>query len=156
MNNANGCYNWFNPEAVTRDRGEVASIRQMIARMVEDHSIDPRRIFVTGLSAGGAMASAMLAAYPEVFSAGAIIAGLPYGCATTVEEAFAAMFGTRRSTATALGDRVRAASRHRGPWPRISVWHGSADAIVRPVNAEDLVRQWTQVHDLPEQPTHEE
>src|SRR5215472_258549 len=75
VNNANGCFNWFNPEDVARDRGEVASIRQMIARMVEDQGIDPRRIFVTGLSAGGAMTSAMLATYPEVFSAGAVIAG---------------------------------------------------------------------------------
>jgi len=155
-NNPQGCFSWFAPGDIERDQGEVLSIRQMVDHAIRTFGVDPRRVFVTGLSAGGAMASAMLATYPDVFSAGAIIAGLPYGCATTVEEAFAAMFGTRRSTGTALGDRVRAASRHRGPWPRISVWHGSADAIVRPVNAEDLVRQWTQVHDLPEQPTHEE
>jgi poly(3-hydroxybutyrate) depolymerase len=62
-NNANGCFNWFNAEDVTRGSGEVASIRQMIGRMVGDHDIDPRRIFVTGLSAGGAMTSAMLATY---------------------------------------------------------------------------------------------
>src|SRR5258705_1645466 len=63
----------------------------MIARMVGDFGIDPHRIFVTGLSAGGAMASVLLATYPEVFAGGAIIAGLPYGCATSVQEAFEAM-----------------------------------------------------------------
>ncbi len=74
-NNGNGCFNWFNPEDTARDSGEAFSIRQMIARMVGDVGIDPRRIFVTGLSAGGAMALVMLATYPEVFAGGAIIAG---------------------------------------------------------------------------------
>ena len=77
-NNANTCFNWFNPGDVARGRGEAASIRQMVARMVADHKIDPRRIYITGLSAGGAMTSVMLATYPEVFAGGAIIAGLPY------------------------------------------------------------------------------
>ena len=76
-NNANTCFNWFNPGDVARGRGEAASIRQMVARMVADHKIDPRRIYITGLSAGGAMTSVMLAIYPEVFAGGAIIAGLP-------------------------------------------------------------------------------
>jgi len=80
-NNANGCFNWFNPDDIARERGEAASIRQMIARVVRDHHIDHRRIFITGLSAGGGMTSVMLATYPEVFSAGATIAGLPYGIA---------------------------------------------------------------------------
>ena len=64
-----GCFNWFNPEDIARDSGEACSIRQMIARMVGDHGIDPHRIFVTGLSAGGAMTSVMLATYPELFAA---------------------------------------------------------------------------------------
>ena len=76
-NNANTCFNWFSPGDIARGRGEAASIRQMIARMASDHKIDPRRIYITGLSAGGAMTSVMLAVYPEVFAGGAIIAGLP-------------------------------------------------------------------------------
>jgi poly(hydroxyalkanoate) depolymerase family esterase len=81
-NNAQACFNWFNPEDTTRDSGEACSIRQMIAQMVRDYKINQRRIFVTGLSAGGAMTSVMLATYPEVFAGGAVIAGLPYGVAT--------------------------------------------------------------------------
>ena len=90
-NNANGCFNWFNPEDTARERGEACSIRQMIAHMVADYGIDQRRIFVTGLSAGGAMTSAMLATYPEVFAGGAIIAGLPFGVASNVREALIGM-----------------------------------------------------------------
>jgi poly(hydroxyalkanoate) depolymerase family esterase len=155
-NNPQGCFSWFLPSDTTRDGGEALSIRQMVDEAIRKWGIDRRRVFVTGLSAGGAMASTMLATYPDVFSGGAIIGGLPYGCATTVEEAFAAMLGKRTRPQHALGDRVRMASPHRGPWPRISVWHGSADPIVRPSNAGDVIRQWAEVHQLPLAPTHEE
>lgn len=155
-NNPQGCFSWFLPDDTARDGGEALSIRQMVDEAIRKWGIDRRRVFVTGLSAGGAMASAMLATYPDVFNGGAIIAGLPYGCATTVEEAFAAMLGKRTRPQHALGDRVRMASSHRGPWPKISVWHGSADPIVRPSNAEDVIRQWAEVHHLPSGPTREE
>jgi len=81
-NNPNTCFNWFLPEDTTRDQGEAASIRQMIRHMARNANIDGKRIFVTGLSAGGAMTSVMLATYPEIFAGGAIIAGLPYGIAS--------------------------------------------------------------------------
>src|SRR5258708_36078745 len=131
-NTANGCFNWFNPEDTARDSGEACSIRQMIARMVGDFGIDARRIFVTGLSAGGAMTSVMLATYPEVFAGGAIIAGLPFGVATNMREALSGMFQSPPRPAAELGDLVRNASHHKGPWPKLSGWHGSADRTVHP------------------------
>lgn len=147
-NNPNLCFNWFEPADTTRDAGEALSIRQMIARMIRDHRLDPRRVHVAGLSAGGAMAAVMLATYPELFAAGAIIAGLPYGAATTMREAFEAMATGRPRPAPAWGDLVCAASPHRGPWPRLSIWQGEADTTVRPVNAEQILRQWTDLHGL--------
>jgi poly(hydroxyalkanoate) depolymerase family esterase len=154
-NNAHTCFNWFNPEDTKRGQGEAQSIRQMIARMVSQHRIDKQRIFVTGLSAGGAMTSVMLATYPEVFAAGAIIAGLPYGVATNVREAFSGMMQSRARPPGDLGNLVRTASKHRGPWPRISVWHGSADRTVNPANADEIVKQWVDVHQLPADPMSE-
>ena len=154
-NNANGCFNWFNPEDAARGSGEPCSIRQMIARMVFDHEIDTRRIFVTGLSAGGAMTSVMLATYPEVFAAGAVIAGLPFGVASNVREALNGMFQSPPRPASELGDLVRSASSHKGPWPKISVWHGSADRTVNPANASEIVKQWLDVHQLPSAPMSE-
>jgi poly(hydroxyalkanoate) depolymerase family esterase len=148
-NNGQGCFNWFNPEDTTRDHGEAGSVRQMIARMVSDYGIDQRRIFVTGLSAGGAMTSVMLATYPEVFTAGAVIAGLPFGVATNVREALNGMFQSPSRPANELGDLVRNASEHKGPWPKLSVWHGSADRTVNPANANEIVKQWLDVHHLP-------
>jgi hypothetical protein len=65
------------------------------------------------------------------------------------------MFTEQEYAPQALGDRVRAASQHEGPWPKISIWHGSCDPIVKPSNGEDIVRQWTNVHGLSESPSHE-
>jgi len=155
FNNANGCFNWFNPEDTERDSGEACSIRQMIAYAVDDIGIDRQRIFVTGLSAGGAMTSVMLATYPEVFAGGAIIAGLPYGVATNVREALSGMFKSPARGAGELGDLVRNASNHKGPWPKLSVWHGSADRTVNPANANEIVKQWLDVHQLPSAPMSE-
>ena len=135
--------------------GEAASIRQMIAKMVADHGISPRRIFITGLSAGGAMTSVMLATYPEVFAAGAVIAGLPFGVAGNVREALSGMMQSQPRPARELGDLVRDASDHRGPWPKLSVWHGSADRTVHPDNAGEIVKQWLDLHGLDEAPMSE-
>jgi poly(hydroxyalkanoate) depolymerase family esterase len=145
-NNPNNCFNWFLPSDTERNHGEAFSIRQMIERMIEDHGINRSRVFVVGLSAGGAMASAMLATYPEVFAGGAIIAGLPYGCATNVQEAFEAMAGGRDRSAREWGDLIRSASPHRGPRPKISLWHGSSDAIVNPRNMEASLMQSIDAH----------
>jgi poly(hydroxyalkanoate) depolymerase family esterase len=153
--NANGCFNWFNPEDTARDSGEACSIRQMITRMAGDVGIDPHRVFVTGISAGGAMTSVMLATYPEVFAGGAIIAGLPFGVATNVREALSGMFQSSSHPAGELGDLVRHASHHKGPWPKLSVWHGSADRTVNPANANEIVKQWLDVHQLPSAPMSE-
>jgi feruloyl esterase len=155
-NNPNNCFNWFQPDDTARDSGEALSIRQMIGATIAAHGIDRARVFVTGLSAGGAMTSVMLATYPEVIAGGAIIAGLPFGTAANVNEALESMFHVRVRSAREWGDLVRAASRHRGPWPRVSVWHGSADTVVRPDNADEIVKQWTDVHDLEPAPTSTE
>jgi poly(hydroxyalkanoate) depolymerase family esterase len=153
-NNPKTCFNWFLPGDTTRGSGEALSIRQMIEKTIGAHGIDRSRVFVTGLSAGGAMANVMLATYPEAFAAGAIIAGLPYGTASNVQEAFESMFQGKSHVAKVWGDKVRHASSHRGPWPRVSVWHGDADATVKPINAEGLIRQWTDVHGV-EAPTED-
>jgi poly(hydroxyalkanoate) depolymerase family esterase len=127
-NNPKNCFSWFLPGDIVRGHGEALSIREMVEHAIATFAADRRKVFVTGLSAGGAMASVMLAAYPEVFAGGAIIAGLPYGCASDVQQAFEAMFTEQGHAAQALGDRVRAASRHRGPWPRKSRY-GMAPAM---------------------------
>jgi poly(hydroxyalkanoate) depolymerase family esterase len=155
-NNSNLCFNWFQQKDAARNRGEALSIRQMIEALVVAHRLDRQRIFITGLSAGGAMASVMLATYPEVFAGGAIIAGLPYGAANTIPEAFDRMRGHGLPSKRQSQEIFRRASTHKGPWPTISVWHGSADPIVSPSNSDAIVGQWLAVHDVSELPAGEE
>ena len=155
-NNPNLCFNWFTPDDTARGRGEPLSIRNMVARMVDDHAIDPARIFVTGLSAGGAMTAVMLATYPDVFAGGAAIAGLPYGSATTIPEAFDRMRGHGGPSRNQLADRARAAADHQGRWPTLSIWQGSADTTVAETNADAIAGQWRDLHRLPDRPAYQE
>jgi poly(hydroxyalkanoate) depolymerase family esterase len=152
-NNANLCFNWFATADITRGHGEVLSISQMVMKTTELHSLDRSRTFITGLSAGGAMATAMLATYPEMFTGGAIIAGLPYATAASIPEAFDRMRGHGLQESERLAERVRRASDHQGPWPSLSIWHGSADTTVDPVNMEAIIAQWHGLHELGRFPT---
>ncbi|WP_192257369.1 extracellular catalytic domain type 1 short-chain-length polyhydroxyalkanoate depolymerase [Mesorhizobium silamurunense] len=155
-NNSNLCFNWFQPADSRRGSGEALSIRQMIETMVVEHGLDRERIFITGLSAGGAMASAMLATYPEVFAGGAIIAGLAHGSASTIPEAFDRMRGHGGPSKAALQQLLREASPHEGPWPTISIWQGTADNTVVPSNADAILAQWQGVHDVGTRPLRTE
>jgi len=155
-NNPGACFNWFHPDDTRRGRGEAASIFQMVQTMITDNRVDPRRVFVTGLSAGGAMTSVMLACYPDVFAAGGIIAGLPYGAAANVQQAFESMFQCPSRPPEEWAELVRLAlPKYRGPWPRVSVWHGNADRTVIPSNASEILKQWTSLHGLPLTPSLE-
>lgn len=155
-NNRSRCFNWYRPDDVSRTRGEAMSIRQMIRTAVTRFGCDRRRVFIVGLSAGGAMTAAMLAAYPAVFAAGAVVAGMPVGAASTSPMALIRMFRadphrTRAGLAAAV--RARAPSRGRQPWPRLSIWQGGRDRTVDPANAEVLAAQWSALHGFDEAPS---
>ena len=147
-NNANLCFNWYMPRDARRGRGEALSISQMIEHMTAKHQLDSSRVFITGLSAGGAMTAVMLATYPELFAGGAIIAGLPFASANTLPEALDRMRGRGGSTRRELAKRAGAAAPHKGTTPTLSVWHGTRDTIVDPVNSAAIVDQWRDLHGL--------
>ncbi len=151
-NNRQRCFNWFRPAHVARGQGEAESIRGMIATAIRLFRSDPRAVHVAGLSAGGAMAAALLAAYPDVFAAGASVAGLPVGAANGAASALARMAqaGPDNRSAEEWGALVRHAGPpgYTGPWPRLSVWHGALDTIVDPGNARLLAAQWQALHGL--------
>ena len=148
-NNQNACFNWFEPGDIARGQGEALSIKQMVDQMKLDHSIDPSRVFVTGLSAGGAMTTVMAATYPDVFAGAAVMAGAPYKCATTMNDAFSCMSPGADKSPSVWRDLVRNAySTYTGAYPRISVWHGTSDAVVKNTNQREIVEQWTAVHGI--------
>lgn len=126
-NNANLCFNWFEPGDIRRDAGEALSIREMIGHI-------------------------MLATYPELFSAGAIIGGLPYGTASGVGQAFERMRGHNAPSVSQMQSALTTAASSWGLHPSISVWHGTHDQTVKPVNAEQIVHQWAGVHHVSDTP----
>ncbi|MBU2361186.1 MAG: PHB depolymerase family esterase [Alphaproteobacteria bacterium] len=155
-NNMIGSFNWFKTGDSQRGEGEPLSIRQMIKQVVDDHAIDPSRVFITGMSSGGAMTSVMLATYPEVFAGGAIIAGLAYGSASNMMEAVMRMNGIGSPSDNRLDALVQDASDFDGPWPTISVWQGGSDTTVASSNAGSIVAQWQKIHDVEGEPTRVE
>jgi len=120
-----------------RGRGEPAIIAGITSEIVAEYAVDPARVFVAGLSAGGAMAAVMGATYPDLYSAVGIHSGLPYRSAADLPSAFAAMRGDAR-----LRGRRSRKSRgtgENGPRIRTIVFHGDADNIVHPSNAANIV-----------------
>jgi feruloyl esterase len=156
QNNHGRCFQWFQPAHTARGKGEALSIRQMVATAVQRFDADPKRVFVVGLSAGGAMAAVLLAVYPDVFAAGAVVAGLPVGTASGTMQAMMRMAhpGPGRAPAD-WAEQVRTAvpASYRRGWPRISIWHGAADTVVDPGNGDLLATQWGAVHGLPAAPS---
>lgn len=125
--NVSACWNWFQTEHQRREAGEPSLIAGITHEVVSRHGLDARRVYVAGLSAGGAMAAVMAATYPELYSAAGIHSGLGYASARDLPSAFAAMKGK-------LGARRRGTSSARSV-PLI-VFHGDRDSTVHPSNGE--------------------
>lgn len=152
-NNPLRCFNWAgeygDPTNLMRAEGENQSIIDMIEKMKADHSIDARRIFITGHSGGAAQSALMLATWPEVFAGGAPIAGIPYNCTTTFTEVTTCLNPGIDRTAMEWGNRARDGhSGYSGPWPKVSIWQGSSDSTVAPRNMTEMLEQWTNVHGI--------
>jgi len=150
INNVSECFNWFDEDDIVRNGGEARSIEAMVWKMRQDHSIDAGRIHVTGLSAGGAMSAVMLGCYPDIFKAAAVMSGGPYFAATDIFTSASAMLGNVTKSPQQWGDLVRAHGT--GPWGRMAIFHGENDDVVNPTNARELVKQWTDVHGIDQEP----
>ncbi|HEX2094556.1 MAG TPA: PHB depolymerase family esterase [Longimicrobiaceae bacterium] len=140
--NPQRCWSWYDPAHQERGRGEPAAIAGIARQVVAACGVDPRRVYLAGVSAGGAMALNVAAAYPELFAAAGVHSGVAYRAAAGVPQALQVM---QRGSAdsVSLAGSAGAALRARGAPLPLLVIHGAADPVVRLINGEQLVRQWT-------------
>ena len=138
--NSHRCWNWFLPQNQQRGRGEPAIIAGITQQVIDEYQIDARRVYVAGLSAGGAMAAIVGQAYPELFAAIGIHSGLPVGAAHNAASALAVM-------KTGQPRRAIAADASRPAIPLI-VLQGDADRTVNPANAKRLIEDAVETHEF--------
>lgn len=166
------CFRWYDSGDNRAGRGETASIMAMIDHLVSTETVDPDRVYLLGLSAGGAMTAVLMANAPERFAGGAVLAGVPFGCNRPVSIFDAAWYGlhytpfapdgadasyacgiagfsaTDRDASDWAGYIRDGLSAAPTSWPLISLWQGSADTTVDPANLRELTEQWTAVQGI--------
>ncbi|MDQ1043294.1 poly(hydroxyalkanoate) depolymerase family esterase [Streptomyces sp. V4I2] len=147
---ASKCFDVSSPQALKRGGGsDPVGIKSMVDWVTRTYSADPDRIFATGISSGAMMTNVLLGDYPDVFSAGAAFSGVPFGCFATTDGSewnSACSGGTVTHTPQEWGDLVRAAyPGYTGPRPRMQVWHGTEDDVLRYPNFGEEIKQWTNV-----------
>lgn len=142
-NNVKACFNWFSEQDNGKDQGEVLSIKNMITTLKLQSEYE--HIYIAGLSAGGAMTSALLTHYPDLFSAGAVIAGLPYPCANDLAKAISCMRNGPSQSADELVKLAKKGNAVVKTWPRLIVITGREDKVVNPKNSHYLALQWSQL-----------
>lgn len=132
--NPSGCWNWFEPKDQVRGQGEPAFIAGVTREVIDHYAVPAGRVFVAGLSAGGAMAAIMAETYPDLYAAAGIHSGLSYRAATSMPAAFSAMSGTGRASVDERSPLVVGVP--------VIVFHGDADRTVDHRNADAIVARF--------------
>ncbi|SDM37506.1 esterase, PHB depolymerase family [Streptomyces sp. cf386] len=151
------CFDVSSPQALRRDGGsDPVGIKSMVDWVTRTYDADTSRVFATGISSGAMMTNVLLGDYPDVFAAGAAFSGVPFGCFATADGSewnSACAQGTVSRTAQQWGDIARAAyPGYTGPRPRMQLWHGTEDDVLRYPNFGEMIKQWTNVHGVSQTP----
>ncbi|MEU9049188.1 PHB depolymerase family esterase [Streptomyces sp. NPDC048384] len=151
------CFDVSSPQALRRDGGsDPVGIRSMVDWVTRTYDADTDRVFATGVSSGAMMTNVLLGDYPDVFAAGAAFSGVPFGCFATTDGSewnSACANGTVTHTPQQWGDLVRGAyPGYSGPRPRMQLWHGTEDDVLRHPNLGEMIKQWTNVQGVSQTP----
>ncbi len=152
-NNITSCFNWFNKSDTEKGKGEVHSIYNMIKMIKANYSIDDKKVFINGMSAGGTMSLAMMSIYPELFNAGSVMSGLPFRAAVSPEQAIKAMIPGIKKTPSEWGNLVKKAKPgYKGKYPKLIIFHGTKDYVSVFNNMNEILEQWTNIHNIDQTP----
>lgn len=153
LNNIENCFNWFKEKDQERGKGEPESIKQMIDYMQVHYKINTSKIYVIGMSAGGAMSTVMISVYPELFDKGGVMAGGPYKASTSVVGSAKVMFGTKIKSPENWSQLIKNQNpNYTGSYPELVIFHGNHDLVVNVNNAKQLIKQWTHLNNTDEIP----
>ena len=153
LNNLENCFNWFKEKDQERGKGEPESIKQMIDYMQAHYKINSSKIYVIGMSAGGAMSTIMLSVYPELFDKGGVMAGGPYKASTSVVGSAKVMFGAKIKSPENWSQLIKNQNQnYKGSYPELVIFHGNHDVVVNINNAKQLIKQWTHLNNTDEIP----
>ncbi|WP_110515093.1 extracellular catalytic domain type 1 short-chain-length polyhydroxyalkanoate depolymerase [Herpetosiphon llansteffanensis] len=144
--NANRCWQWWDAQHQARGAGEPSLIAAMVTTVQSSYNVDPNRRYVAGISAGAGMSVIMGATYPDMFSAIGVVGGLEYKAATSVLNVSMAM-QTGGPNPEAQGLAAYQSIGTRANVVRVMVVHGSTDAVVAPINGQQVVQQWLTTND---------
>nr|WP_253267738.1 PHB depolymerase family esterase [Streptomyces asoensis] len=151
------CFDVSSPQALKRGGGsDPVGVKSMIDWVTAAYAADTSRVYATGISSGAMMTNVLLGDYPDVFAAGSAFSGVPFGCFATTDGSewnSACSGGTVIHTAQEWGDLVRAAyPGYTGSRPRMQVWHGTEDDVLRYPNFGEEIKQWTNVRGVSQTP----
>ncbi len=149
-NNIKRCFNWYSDKDFMKNKGEGLSIKNMIITLQKQ--ISAQDVYIIGLSAGGAMVSSMLVNYPDLFKAGAVVAGIPFPCADGLITAISCMNNGPSQTVGELVSLVQQINPKQVVWPKLSVWTGTNDKIVNPLNSSVYAKHWVKLLKLENTP----
>lgn len=148
-NNMFKCFNWFFDSDTEKDKGEMASIHEMVNFVQKNYSIDTNNVYVYGVSAGAITAVNYMAAYPSQIKSGAVLAGAAYKQLDSPSKAFSQMKAPKDTTETVLKERLFSQNpNYTGSFPTLIVIHGTNDKVVNFKNSEILVKQWKTAFDI--------
>jgi poly(hydroxyalkanoate) depolymerase family esterase len=148
------CFDWGTPSDDSRGQGEALSIYQMVQYAETNYHVNPSRIYITGLSAGGGMTADMLADYPDVFAAGSIDSGPAAQCSTSGITNTNCTSGTTNNSVAQWGNLIKNSdSGYTGRYPRVAIWQGSSDTTVNPAELTYNMDGWTNVWGIGQTPS---
>jgi endo-1,4-beta-xylanase len=151
------CFDVYSPQALRRGGGsDPVGIMSMVNYAKQRYNVDPGRVFVSGVSSGAMMTNVMAAEYPDVFSAASAFMGVPAGCFATTDGSTwnsQCAGGQITKTPQQWGDLARSMNPgYSGPYPRMQLWHGTADPTLNYVNFGEEVKQWTNLDGVSQNP----
>jgi len=149
-NNIKRCFNWFSAQDTDAGQGESQSLFNMITTLKS--KINAKQVYIVGLSAGGAMANSMLVNYPNLFTAGAVVAGIAYPCADNLIKAISCMRSGPSQSTQQLSELAQAIHPQQRVWPALSIWTGTKDTVVNRENSSALAKQWASLSALNRSP----